>query len=60
MKSSFPKVVVKSLNIFEQFQVLVKLQGLSCTKHYHHMKNPIRSKTELFGAVVDRKFVKGT
>ena len=32
--SSFPKVVAKSLNIFEQFQVLVKLQIFSFNKNY--------------------------
>ena len=32
--SSFPKVVAKSLNIFEQFQVLVKLQAFSFSKNY--------------------------
>ena len=33
MKSSVPKVAAKSLNIFEEFQALVKLQVFSFTKN---------------------------
>ena len=34
MKSSIPRVAAKSLNIFEKFQVLIKLQAFSFTKNY--------------------------
>ena len=34
MKSCVQKVAAKSLNMFEKFQVLVKLQAFSFTKNY--------------------------
>ena len=65
MKSSVPKVVAESLNIFEEFQDLevtgVQLyQKLSPVHGFLSRcseggsRNPIRSKMELFAAIVDR------
>ena len=58
VKSCVRKFAAKSLNIFEKFQVLVKLQAFSFTENYllflvffqvfqGRSRNPIRSKMEL-------------
>ena len=63
--SSVPKVVAKSLNIFEEFQdledyrrsALPKIISVSCFLSRCSeggFRNPIRSKMELYATVVDR------